>query len=50
VDLVKRTITMTIGGKQVKTALPERIKTITHVGYCLTNAISDFSTIMIKGE
>jgi len=50
VDLAKRTITMTVEGKNVETALPKRIKTITHVGYCLTNAISDFSPVTIEGE
>jgi outer membrane protein assembly factor BamB len=50
VDFATRTITMLAGGKEANTALPERIQSITHVGYALTNAISDFGPIGIEGE
>lgn len=50
VDLAKHTVTLAAGGKEITAPLPERITTITHVGYCVNNAISDFSPIVSTGQ
>jgi hypothetical protein len=50
VDFAKRTITLACGGKQAEAPLPKGIQSISHVGYCLNNAVSDFGPIATEGE
>ncbi len=50
VDLAQRTVTLRAGGKEATAPLPERITAISHIGYCLNNAISDFSPIACTGQ
>ncbi|MEW6357323.1 MAG: PQQ-binding-like beta-propeller repeat protein [Planctomycetota bacterium] len=50
VDLEKRTVTLSVRDVAVEAPLPETLKTITHVGYCVDSAIMDFSPVEVKGE
>lgn len=49
-DLEAQTVTMRIKGKTLEAPLTRPLKSITHVGFCTTNAVSDFSAVEIKGE
>jgi outer membrane protein assembly factor BamB len=50
VDFAKRTVTLVSGGKQTQAPLPKGIQSITHLGYCLNNAVSDFGPVTVEGE
>jgi hypothetical protein len=45
VDLQSGNVTFQAGGKKVNAKLEQPMKSITHVGYCLNNTITDFSPI-----
>jgi outer membrane protein assembly factor BamB len=50
VDFAKRTVTLESGGKQAQAPLPKGIGSISHLGYCLNNAVSDFGPVAADGE
>ncbi|MEW6357605.1 MAG: PQQ-binding-like beta-propeller repeat protein [Planctomycetota bacterium] len=50
VDVPSRQVTMTIGGGQVALTLKRNLKSISHVGYCVQNAVCDFSPVEISRE
>ncbi len=47
VDVPKRTVTLTIDGKTVKSALPESVKQVAYYGYYIKNTSSTFSAIKV---
>ena len=50
VDLNKQTVTLTLEGSEIKAQLGRRLETITHVGYAVLNAVTDFSRVEVRGE
>ena len=50
VDLAARTVTLTAGAVTVSAKLPADLKRITHVGFCMDNAVADFAPLKIKRE
>ncbi|MBT7059141.1 MAG: PQQ-binding-like beta-propeller repeat protein [Lentisphaerae bacterium] len=50
VDLQAQSVSMRIGKKTFKTQLQRKLAAVTHVGYCATNAVSDFSVLEVTGE
>ncbi len=49
-DFAKKEVALTVAGKTLKAPIPAKITSISHVGYCTTNAVSDFSTITVEGK
>jgi outer membrane protein assembly factor BamB len=50
VDLAKQQVTYVAGGETVRAALARPLKSITHVGYVMDNALVDFANIEIRTE
>ena len=47
VDLGRQTVTLVLEGRQIKAKLGRRLDRITHVGYAVLNAVTDFSRIEV---
>ena len=50
VDIEQQKVTMVAGGVTVEAPLKRRIAAVTHVGYCVDNAFTEFGPIQIGGE
>ncbi len=50
VDLTARTVVLTAGAATVRAKLPADLKRITHVGFCMDNAVADFAPLKIERE
>ena len=48
VDLAKQQVTFIAGDETVTTALEQPLKSITHVGYVMDNALVDFSDLQVR--
>jgi len=50
VDLEAQKVSLAAQGQTVEAKLTRRLSTITHVGYCVINAATDFSPVEVSGE
>jgi hypothetical protein len=48
VDLAKQQVTFVAGDETVTAALEQPLKSITHVGYVMDNALVDFSDLQVR--
>jgi len=47
VDVPSGHVTMAVGGKQVALTLKGGLKSISYIGYCVQNAVSDFGPVAL---
>lgn len=50
VDLAKQTVTMSTLGQTLQAPLQRRLQSVTFVGYCVDNAVVDFTPLDVQGE
>jgi uncharacterized protein (DUF302 family) len=50
VDLDAGQVTLTAGGKTVHLALDRELKSISHAGYAVQSAVTDFGPLEVKGD
>jgi len=50
VDLTAQTVSLEAGGQKIESKLKRPLQSITHMGYAVLNAVTDFGPIEVSGE